>query len=616
MAVACIPLGYRLAEQSGPSAAKKTAATESASASKGPAVEGTNNFDNSALIAEWRELHAKYGTNAQAMPELYKAIGKLNDVFRRRALQTALIAEWAEVDPAGGLEFFLGKGRSEDQRRQFIQEWLTRDPVAAVTALLARSNGLDRLPREFLTNVAVVLPAKLPELVSHLPGADSYWDKSVQNAFAIVAQKDLSSAIASAQAVSGVNRDQALAGVAKTWGQADLKAAIAWARTLPDGIDRDEIIRAALVGRAAVDPAGALDNAGEVPAGGRHAYFASTTGARILQEAANADFGATVAWLAAHPGRFDREDLYGLVEPVTERMNAGAADFLSACLADGSLSALAPAIQNSLLNRAAGERAAVWEWLKNQPDSEPIKSIRAEVLSSAAWQEPEFALQLVGDLPQTAAGDAEVKELARCLFNGGNRLDRFERLLSESPERLKGPLVEEAFDTVYSYMDDPQKWIGRLSLLPDASRPKAMGELGNAWAQQSPEEAAGWVASLPAGDGRDRAAGGVAAEWARKDPVAADEWVSLLPQGSERDRAAAGLVSALAEQSPDQAWTWALGIGDDAQRKDALTRAAKGMASRDPNMARQWIVNGPFTPEMKAELQVALDKPIKPARWE
>ena len=197
------------------------------------------------------------------------------------------------------------------------------------------------------------------------------------------------------------------------------------------------------------------------------------------------------------------------------------------------------------------------------------------------------------------------------------RLDRFEGLFSQSPERLKQPLVEQAFEGLYGgNLDDPQKWIGRLSLLPDAARPKAVEELARAWAQQTPEEAVGWMGSLTAGETRDRAAGALTSEWARKDSQAAGEWVSSLAQGSERDRAVSGLVTALAEQSPEQAWNWAVSIGDDGQRKEAATRAAKAMASRDPNAARQWIETGPFTAEVKAELQVALDKPIKPARWQ
>jgi RNA polymerase sigma factor (sigma-70 family) len=613
-AILSVPIGYELA---GKPNAKPAAPAAQIETKQTVAAATATNMVNSAWFAEWRELHEKHGTNAQAMPLLYKAIGEIKDSFRRQAFRTALIAEWAEVDPRGGLEFFLGKGPDENQRRQFIEEWMARDAQAAVNALLASDKGIEKMPRDLLTNIARVAPARLAEVASRVPKAESYWDRSLGDSFAILADADLSAAMKAAQSVSGGNRDEALFGVAKVWGKSDLKAAIAWARSLPGDVDRNELVRGALLGCATVDPVSALDSVEEAPAGGRHAYFASTTGARVLQEAAQSDFDATVKWLAAHPGRFGREDLYGLVYPVTERMNAGVADFLSARSADGSLSALAPAIENSLLNAAAGQRAAVWEWLKTQPISDATGSIRKEVLSSAAWQDPELALRLVNDLPRTEAGDAEVKELARCLYNGGDRLHRFEQLMKQAPERLQQPLVEQAFDSLYGgYLDDPARWIDRLSLLPESSRPKATEELARAWAQQTPEEAVTWEASLPSGDGRNRAAGGIASEWGRQDSRGAGEWVLSLPAGTERDQAAAGMVLALANQAPQQAWHWAMSIGDDLQRQEAAARASNAMAQRDPAQARRWIDASPFTAETKADLLNNLGKPMKPTRWQ
>jgi len=87
----------------------------------------------------------------------------------------------------------------------------------------------------------------------------------VRDAFAIVAEGNLTSARQASEALTGVSRDQALAGVAMQWAKSDLDAAIAWAKRLPDGTDRDEIIRTALLGKAAVDPVTALDRVGSVP---------------------------------------------------------------------------------------------------------------------------------------------------------------------------------------------------------------------------------------------------------------------------------------------------------------------------------------------------------------
>jgi len=353
----------------------------------------------------------------------------------------------------------------------------------------------------------------------------------------------------------------------------------------------------------------ALDSVGTVPSGGRNAFFASTTGARVLDAAAKADFDATVNWLTAHPGRFGTEDLYGLVGTVTERLNADAAGFLSAHAADGSLTALLPAVDNALLNNGSGQRAAVWDWLKTQPDNELTKDLKEQVLHSTAWQEPDVALQLVADLPRTPTGDAQVRELARSLYNGGNQLFRFDTLLAQAPERLRQPLIDAAFNCLSSdNLGNPQVWTARLPLLTDTSRMQGTESLARAWAGQSPEDAAAWASSLPSGADRNGAFGAIASAWAAKDPRGAADWVSALPSGADHDQGVQSLVLAVANQYPREAWDWALSITDTSERSTSAAQAVKAMAARDPATARQWIESGPFTAATRSELAAALQQ--------
>ncbi|HYV29740.1 MAG TPA: hypothetical protein VEO53_01320, partial [Candidatus Binatia bacterium] len=266
-----------------------------------------------------------------------------------------------------------------------------------------------------------------------------------------------------------------------------------------------------------------------------------------------------------------------------------------------------PAIESALLNAAGGQRAAVWDWLKTQPDNETTKLLRNEVLSSAAWQDPELALRLVADLPRTAEGDGKVQELARLLFNGGRALHRFDKLFGQVPDRLRQALVEEAFNYLSAdSLGDPQRWAARLSLLPEASRAKGLESIARAWATQTPEEAIDWVESLPPGAARNGGVAAIASTWAAKDARGAAEWVGAMASGAERDRGAESLVMAIAERFPREAWDWALSIDDPAERTRAASHTVKMMAARDPATARQWIETGPFTPETRAELQSAL----------
>jgi hypothetical protein len=611
VAVAFVPIGYQIStsrEQARQTQLVSQVTTEGTMLAQTTAPS----FESSSLFAEWRELHAKHGTNAAAMPLLYKAIGELKDPFRRRAFQTALVAEWVQVDGPGGLKFYLGKGPDKDQRRQFFEEWLAREPGAAVDALLASGSGGETVARECLRDIARRVPARLADVVARLPQNESYWDTSVRDAFALVAEGDLSATRKAAEAMTGPNREQALAGVAQAWAKSDFNGALSWARSLPDGTDRDQVVRAALLGLAAVDPAAALASVNLVPPGGRYAHFADTTGARVLRAAAETDFDGTVAWLVDHPGRFGREDLLGLAHPVTDRLNADAAGFLSACAASGSLPVLVRAIESALLNQSGGQREAVWEWLKTQPVNEATKILREEVLSSSAYQDPELALRLVADLPRTKEGDKELQWLAERLFNGGSALHRFDKLYPEAPERLQQPLAEAAFnflDGLNFNMNDPQQWITRLALLSESSRAKGIESIARAWTKQSPEEAIAWMTTLPQGELREGAMAAIASRWVEKDAHGAAEWVATLQPGAGRDRSVESLALAMAERYPREAWEWALNINDPAGRNRAATQAVKMMATRDLATAQQWIETGPFSAYDRAKLRSDIQHP-------
>ena len=54
------------------------------------------------------------------------------------------------------------------------------------------------------------------------------------------------------------------------------------------------------------------------------------------------------------------------------------------------------------------------------------------------------------------------------------------------------------------------------------------------WAEEDPNAAGQWVASLPEGDGRLWAAKNLAARWAEYEPDAARRWISGLPAAERK----------------------------------------------------------------------------------
>ncbi len=598
--LACIPLGYEVSGRLERTGRTKPAAPDSAAMHPQAAV---HNFEGSALFAEWRALHQKHGTNAQALPAIFAEIREIKDPLRQSAFKAALIAEWVQIDPASGIWFFSEKTLVLE-REQFFEEWLAVHPREAVDALPHEGEWADTI-RYALSEIARRVPDRVADLVSWLP-AEGFNDSHVSDAFKILAESDLAKARETADQVTGPNRQFALAGVAAFWAKTDFDAALSWTKTLPN-IDHDELVRAALTGLAVSDPTAALDQVNIVPAGGRSGFGTSTTGARVLEAAAKSDFDGAVSWLAEHPGKLSREDVLGISDEVTDRLNADPSGFLTVHANEGSLSPLVPAIEQALLNNASGNRTAVWEWLKTQPPSGDVRALRSAILNGAGWQDPDLAFRLASDLPANAQGDQEIVTVARSLLNSGNELPRFDKLYAAAPERLRGPLVKEAFDALSGNLDDPQAWIQRLSLLPKADRIGGIGSIAAGWATQSPEEAAQWVTSLPDGETQNHAIYQLTSAWVAKDQRGAIGWIESLAPGLPRDEATESLVEKIAGSAPAEAWQWTLSIGDELQRSRAVSQTVQSVAERDPALAQQWLEAAQISPELKTRLASIVD---------
>lgn len=602
--VICIPVGYQLRLRAELREVRAVAKEPSVPTPPLPASAPNR---NSAIFAEWKRLHDTHGTNTQAMPLIYAEIARLSDSLRRQGFRAALIAEWVQLSATNAMARFGNRTIDVSQRRQFVEEWIALDAATAVEVLMASGRGGEAIVRTSLPELARRAPERVASVVTRLPGPENSRDRLVQEAFAIVAEWGIDSTRATAESIPGPNRDQALAGVAQAWGKRDLAGAIAWAKELPNGTDRDEVIRSAIVGSAAVAPLLALDHVGLTPPGGRKGYFGSTLGARVLHEAAAVDFDGTVGWLAAHPGRLGIDDLMGLASAVGEKLNAGPLGFLTQLSAAGWLAALRPALNHALAKESSGQRRAVWDWLNEQPEDATIRELREHLLRTVGAQDIPMALRMGENAPPTDEGDTQLRLLADGLLGHGSMLHRLPRLLEGASQRLRPILVETAFTRLnVETLGDPPMWAERLSLLPDAARVRATESFARAWAGRTPEEAMAWADGMVPGAARVAAVSAIAATWAAKDAPAAATRIAAMPPGPERDRSAEALVVAMAEEFPREAWGWALSIEDAEGRTRAAAYAAKAMAAQDSTGALAWIENSPLPIDAKAAIQSAL----------
>jgi RNA polymerase sigma factor (sigma-70 family) len=574
-------------------------------------------FGNSALLKEWRRLHEVHGTDAAAMPSLYDDIAAVKDTFHRRALRSALLAEWAAVDPAGAFRDLLQKNQGE-HARQMMREWLALDATAAAAHLAANVKGAESMARELLKELANVAPEQLADIARQLPAPPYVWDRGMAEAFTLFAAKNPDAARAAAESLTGANRVQALSGVAQGWAERNGTAALAWARTLPEGPERDGALRGTLIGWARSDPVAALNNIDAAPPGKEEMTFASDTAAKVLQAASEKNFDATMAWLAENSGKIGRESWLGLTGVIQKKLAADPAALLSYVVSQPASmrQGLQHALDSVMLNEGYAQRDAVWSWLGAQPSGEFVDKLRGMMLRTAAWKDPELAMEWMQAMPDSPEAQRLIEHNLSSLVNNGANLERIEGLLAKAPEKLRPGLLATAFTSEGDWrQSDLEPWMQRLNELPAEQRPGAAGSLARRMAATDPQAAVQWAASLTNAEERRSAVGNLTARWANADSYEASEWVAGLPAGADRDIAAQALAGSIARDDPESAWTWAASIADNGMRLDSLQTAIVQMKERDPQRARQ-LLNAPnLSASERTVLQSVLEQsPLSPSR--
>lgn len=108
------------------------------------------------------------------------------------------------------------------------------------------------------------------------------------------------------------------------------------------------------------------------------------------------------------------------------------------------------------------------------------------------------------------------------------------------------------------------------------------------WTVRAPADAATWVMSQPDGKARTDAIGGVVWNWTKQDPVSASNWLKDQPASPARDSAIGGLALAAFENDPAGAVTWAAQLSDEQHRTHAVTLGLTEWLKRDQLAAEAW----------------------------
>ncbi|HEX2746869.1 MAG TPA: hypothetical protein VHM91_02630, partial [Verrucomicrobiales bacterium] len=567
-------------------------------------------FAGSTLLAEWRRLHEVHGTGAGAMPELYKSIAEIKNPFHRRAFRSALLAEWAAVDPAGAFQN-LRTQKQTDHAVQLMREWLKLQPAAAAAFLSANTGGFEYGAASLLGEIAKVAPQELVAVAQQLkePGR---WDTRVTDAFATYALKDLAAARAAAESVTGVSRLQALSGVASGWAETNGPAALVWSQSMPEGPERDSALKETLMGWAKTDPMGALDHVDAAPPGGEDHTIGVDTASRLLWAAAEKNMESTLAWLEKNPGKVGDDSWFGLTSVIGDRLAADPAATLNFLTSqpESLKRGLKVAWDSVMLNEGYPYKDAIREWVDQQPQSEFVDGIRKSLLRSVGSKEPAVALEWIKQMPDADLSDKSMREYIGGLLNNGVSAGGIDGVLRQLPEKLRSQTLEAAFHIESDWKDgDAQAWVDRVRDLPAESQGKALAGIAGRMAATNPDAAVAWVSSysFPDEKSRDIALSSVVSRWAKADSYAASQWISALPEGALRNTSVVSLAGSIATGDPAGAWTWAESLSDPAGKAGAMISIVNQVKGTDPQMARQLINGAALDSETRETLLKCLD---------
>src|SRR5262249_50853920 len=106
-------------------------------------------------------------------------------------------------------------------------------------------------------------------------------------------------------------------------------------------------------------------------------------------------------------------------------------------------------------------------------------------------------------------------------------------------------------------------------------------------AQNSPQDAANFVATLPAGAGQNQAALSLASQWSYSDPKSAAAWAANL-SGDTQTSAYQTIVSQWAQQDPTGAGNWIKSLPGGPASEQALNSYVSQLTYSDPQTALQF----------------------------
>ena len=307
--------------------------------------------------------------------------------------------------------------------------------------------------------------------------------------------REISSALALAQKLSGQERESLMPVLVARWAEIDPAAAAQFTLTLPESVSRSMTMRATLGVWIATSP------------------------------------DAAMAWASAlPPGQQRSRTIADVVRALAQRDPVSAMHFLDRLPKDR-------ARDNSSFNvfsewAKSDPRAAADYWLKAIPTSGPdVNGTLAQIAGLWARSDPQEALTWARLLPESAAKNNTLGSIIGAM--AGKDPQQAVSQLAQLPAASQASAAGEvARQWAQNDATAAATWAGRL---PEGeARANAFRSIAQTWTDQDPVKTASWLDRLPASQSRDAAVSAFTHQVSDSDPEGAAVWAGTISDANTR----------------------------------------------------------------------------------
>lgn len=537
-------------------------------------------------------------TKGETLPEAFVSaqIDSAADAghFLRRAMlangsqgsaSTQALMDWAKRDPQAALDFFI-------QHSPILQASSIR---SAAFRIIIEKLGLEQVEnavlnvkdkgreKALLRGIFAALASSAPREAFAFATRHNTWadSASIANALTAIAKESPMDAFALAESIpSRAEKANARLAIADAWGDSDPLAVLEWLKTEPSAFLRGKLLNQALADLARIDFPGALQQATQITGmSGRRDALRS-----VIKEQAKLDPASAIALLDGISNPRERNavagamtDLWALSPEIVREM------LRRPDLQNSGLFAVETIIAREVLR----DGTAALAYIKTLPSEMQTK---LEILwcHHMGNSAPEVAIKYLAEADVNIHHGDAIKILADRLA-----LKNPETAVDWARELEHSVLSEDARYYTLSKMAErfPQETASAIDRIDKQDRTHAISYVGQAWAEQSPQDAIDWLESVRHSEdvavafgetigvtanqdvelARDMfhqlstthpeileqpaamtAVNKIGQNWEGDRFVDGSEWVATLPEGNLRKEAAMGLMEPLAGMGPMQ----------------------------------------------------------------